>query len=101
MVIYNVTLNVENAILEQWLPWMRKEHIPKVMATGFFYEYHFLKLISGEQSEDTSTYAVQYKCQDVKQLARYLEDYAHVLQQEHRKAFGERVLAFRTMLEEV
>ncbi len=101
MVIYNVTLNVENIILAEWMAWMRDEHIPKVMNTGFFHDFHFLRLIGGEQSVDTTTYAVQYKCDSVKELAEYLDNYAHALQKEHTAAFGEQVLAFRTMLEEV
>ncbi len=101
MVIYNVTLNVDNHILDEWISWMKEEHIPKVMETGFFTDFHFLKLLSGEQSEDTTTYAVQYKCATVKELADYLDNHAHALQKEHRDAFGEQVLAFRTMLEEI
>lgn len=101
MVIYNVTLNVENVVLTKWLSWMKDEHIPRVMDTGFFHDFHFLRLLGGEQSEDTSTYAVQYKCNSVKELADYLDNHAHRLQKEHSDAFGEQVLAFRTMLEEV
>ena len=37
MIIYNVTCNVENEILKDWLQWMVEIHIPDVMQTGFFF----------------------------------------------------------------
>ena len=34
MIIYNVTMNVESDIHDEWLNWMRNTHIPKYFATG-------------------------------------------------------------------
>lgn len=101
MIIYNVTLNVENEIAVRWIDWMRQYHIPDVMATGFFKEYRFLKLLGEEDNGFTRTYAVQYYCENIEKLATYLESHAHALQKEHQAAFGEQVLAFRTMLEDL
>ena len=36
MYIYNVTINVENAIHLQWLDWMKNSHIPAMLATNKF-----------------------------------------------------------------
>ena len=36
MIIYNVTVSVEESIKTDWLDWMKTEHIPEVMATGVF-----------------------------------------------------------------
>ncbi|MEO1653270.1 MAG: DUF4286 family protein, partial [Bacteroidota bacterium] len=61
MVLYNVTLNVEDSIRDEFVPWMKHTHIPAVMATGLFLDYKFLKLISNHgDSVGTSTFAVQY-----------------------------------------
>ena len=46
MIIYNVTCNVENEILQDWLQWMVEIHIPDVMQTGFFLEANINKVIS-------------------------------------------------------
>ena len=45
MIIYNVTCNVENEILQEWLQWMLEIHIPDVMQTGFFLEANFSFLV--------------------------------------------------------
>ena len=36
MIIYNVTVNVDEDVLSQWLRWMSENHIPDVMKTGLF-----------------------------------------------------------------
>jgi uncharacterized membrane protein len=35
-IIYNVTIKVASPIEEAWLRWLKAEHIPDIMATGFF-----------------------------------------------------------------
>jgi hypothetical protein len=35
-VLYNVTVNVSDEVLSEWLQWMESTHIPEVLATGFF-----------------------------------------------------------------
>jgi len=36
MIMYNVTVMVEESLSNDWLDWMNQTHIPDVMATGFF-----------------------------------------------------------------
>ena len=36
MIIYNVTISVEESITSDWLAWMQHEHIPEVMGCGIF-----------------------------------------------------------------
>ena len=45
MIIYNVTVNVENSIVEDWIEWMQDVHIPQVIGTGCFIEAKLQKLV--------------------------------------------------------
>ena len=36
MIIYNVTVSVEEDFTNDWLHWMKTEHIPEVMDCGVF-----------------------------------------------------------------
>ena len=36
MILYNVTVNIENAVADEWLQWMKEVHVPDVMRTGIF-----------------------------------------------------------------
>ena len=35
MILYNVTVNIDTDVEEDWIEWMKETHIPEVMKTGF------------------------------------------------------------------
>ena len=98
MIIYNVTLNIEKSIHNEWLEWI-KEHIPQVLATGKFKEAKLTKVLV--QDDETETYSVQYRAHSREALESYYAEHAESLKQEGLKRFGEKVLSFRTELEVV
>ncbi|MFY8020667.1 MAG: DUF4286 family protein [Bacteroidia bacterium] len=101
MIIYNVTVNVEEGIHLEWLNWMKTIHIPEVMATGMFKDYRMLKLISKQEDELGETYAIQYYAENLDRFFQYQNEFAPALKQKTLELFGEKVLAFRTLMEEV
>ena len=44
MIIYNVTVNVDEDVLSQWFKWMSEKHIPEVMKTGLFKELSLIHI---------------------------------------------------------
>ena len=101
MILYNVTVNVAREVDEQWLKWMKAEHIPKVMATGRFESFKMMKMLSEHPDAEGNTYAVQYYSKNLVELNNYLSQEAPALQKEHIDLYGEKCLAFRTILEEI
>ena len=101
MILYNVTINVEQIIEEEWLQWMRTEHMLDVLNTGKFATAKIFRLLGVEQSEGTVTYAVQYFAETMEQYEQYQQDFAPGLQQEAQQKFGKRTMSFRTLMEEV
>ncbi|MDX5421554.1 MAG: DUF4286 family protein [Hymenobacteraceae bacterium] len=100
MILYNVTVNVEHSVADEWLQWMKETHIPEVMGTGFFLRNQICRLVN-EIDNGGTTYAVQYYCRSLVDLEEYQRDHAPELQEKHLKRYGERALAFRTVLEVV
>lgn len=101
MIIYNVTANVDHSIAEAWLKWMKEVHIKSVLDTDCFTGYKILRLINESSDATGLTYAVQYFAPDMKTMSKYASQYAPGLQQEVFLKYGERVVSFRTLLEEV
>jgi len=99
MVIYNVTVNVDHDVCEQWVKYMREEHIPGVLRTGCFKEARFTRVVVNEESG--ITYSIQYLCESREMLQHYADHFAPALQKDHKDKFGEKSAAFRTMLEVV
>lgn len=97
MIIYNVTINVDDSIHDEWLTWI-KAHIPEVLATGNFIEANLTKVLIDEGSGST-TYSVQYKAKSREALDRYYHNDAKRLRADSMKKFADKALAFRTELE--
>lgn len=97
MYIYNVTLNIDESIHEEWLEWI-KEHIPQVLSTGKF-EKATLTRVLVEEEMGGVTYSVQYKTNSREALDAYYKEDADRLRNEGLKRFADKVLSFRTELQ--
>ena len=97
MYIYNVTINIDDSIQEEWLIWM-KSHIPKVLATGKFTEAKLTRVFV-EEELGGATYSVQYKAKSREDLDNYYIHYAEKLRNDGQSKFANKMLAFRTELE--
>lgn len=100
MILYNVTVNVEDDVVDEWLAWMKEKHIPDVLATGQFVDYKIYRLI-GEIPNNGTTYSIQYFAHSMKEIDNYLANFATKLRDEHMKKFKDKHVAFRTVLESV
>lgn len=101
MILYNVTVNVESDLEEEWIAWMKEVHIPEVLDTGCFTGHKFLKLMNKSPEEEETTYAIQYFAEGISNLNYYLENHASTLQKKTIDRYQYRCIAFRTFLEEV
>ncbi len=98
MVIYNVTVNINEEIQQDWLDWMKNVHIPEVMSTGCFLDSRMMCL-SEPQPEEGVTFAIQYRLKDRQTLDRYFDQFAPALQQSHTERYLNQFVAFRTILD--
>ncbi|HNQ12152.1 MAG TPA: DUF4286 family protein [Bacteroidia bacterium] len=98
MIVYNVTINIDESIHHDWLEWMQKHHIPDVMRTGMFIKNSMFKVVS-EEEQNGHTYSIQYTCKSNEMLRSYQETFAPALQAEHTERYKNRFVAFRSVLE--
>lgn len=100
MILYNITVKINLEVHDDWLQWMQEQHIPDLMKTGLFERYSISKVLLQDDS-DGITYAVQYACQDMATLQKYMAQHAPSLQQDHHERYKDQYVAFRTILEEL
>ena len=100
MFLYNVTVGIDKDKEREWLDYMMNKHIRDVMNTGLFVQFKLYKVLH-DQEGDTISYSVQYFAKNIEDVQQYLEVFAPVLIEEHRKKFVNRHVAFRTLLEEI
>ena len=97
MFIYNITINISEEAHQLWLEWMKETHIKDVMKTGCFIENKILKVLYVE--DEGHTYSVQYTFLKMADIEKYQKEFAPSLQADHKKLFGDKYTAFRTVLE--
>lgn len=97
MYIYNVTINIDESVHEEWKTWMKQEHIPEMLATGKFTQALMSRVMVQEQMGGI-TYSVQYQVKDRDTLKRYyLEDAGKMREKSAR--FKDKAVYFRTEME--
>lgn len=97
MLIYNVTINIQEEAHDQWLDWMKNEHIPAMLSTGKFSKALMTKVMVREEMGGI-TYSVQYFTKNKQQLEKYYAEDAERLRGKS-KPFEGKFVAFRTELE--
>lgn len=99
MILYNVTVAVDEPIHDEWIVWMQNKHIPDVMATNRFIDWKMYRVLL--EKEDSITYSIQYFAENMAELQLYQALDANKLEADHQEKFSDKVVAFRTILEEV
>lgn len=97
MIIYNVTIKVQDEIKEDWLHWLKEEHIPDMINTGCFNKATVLQLLDIDDAEGP-TYAIQYHTESKAMVNRYLENHAAGLRQRSFDRWGDKFIAFRSVM---
>ena len=54
MLIYNVTINIDDTVHDEWLLWMKDKHIPDMLATGKFSHAKMTKVLVEEDLGGTT-----------------------------------------------
>lgn len=97
MHIYNVTINIDESVHDEWIDWMKTEHIPEMLATGKFTQALMSKVLVKEEMGGI-TYSVQYQTKDMATLKRYYQENAEAMR-EKSKRFEGKAVSFRTEME--
>jgi hypothetical protein len=100
MIIYNVTIKVHSSIKNEWLSWLKEEHIPEVIATGCFTHANILQLLEIDETEGP-TYAIQYQAESKSLYNNYIEKHAGVIRQKSFDKWGDKFIAFRSVMQVV
>ncbi len=98
MYILNTTFSVHKSIRSEFNLWIRKVYIPAATATGILSNPQLARVI-GTDDPDSSSYAMQFKAQSLREAVRWHDETAVLLRDDMHARFGERVLFFTTYLE--
>ena len=100
MLIYNVTTKVDWSIHHEWVEWMLNEHFPEMVNTGCFTNSRLMRLLETDEN-DGPTYAAQYFTENRADYERYIKDHSVAVRKKYNEKWGDRVIAFRTLMQVV
>lgn len=98
MIVYNVTVKVNNSVVDKWVKWMLDEHMPDLKNTGLFTDYRLCRLLEQDDTEGV-TFSAQYTCSNMEDYNTYIDQYATTMRDKAFKQFGNNFVAFRTVME--
>ena len=98
MIVYNVTTKVDPAIKEDWLLWIKEEHIPDILETACFTAANTFQLLETDDSEGP-TFIIQYFAESKSLYNLYLEKFASVMRQKAFDKWSNKFIAFRSLMQ--
>ncbi|MCO6511732.1 MAG: DUF4286 family protein [Aridibacter famidurans] len=94
MIHYTVIVEVPDQLVSEFQSYMRRKHIPDVMATGKFFSSEFARSDEGE-------FRTTYTAESRSALGDYLENYADALRQAFAKEFPHEASVRREVWESI
>jgi hypothetical protein len=99
MLIYNETFIVDDAIVDEWIVWIKNTHIPAILATGAFDSYQVLTVL--DSPNEGITYCFQYQTDTVERYSDFYYKHMETLHKAHNAQFEERFALFHTLMETI
>ena len=100
MIIYNVTIKIQESIKQDWLHWLKEEHINDIISTGCFTHAVVLQLLEVDDTEGP-TFAIQYFAESKGLYNNYIENHAATMRQKAFAKWGDKFIAFRSVMQVV
>lgn len=100
MIIFNTTFHIEDDVHDDVLNFLRGVYIPMAANGGFLFSPRLAR-IHRQHEESGESYSLQFHVKNVDTLNHWLSADGHSLQKELIKRFGDKVMGFVTLLEEV
>lgn len=96
MYIYNVTINIDESVHNEWLTWV-ESHITEVLNTGKFSSAKLTEVLV-EEEMGGRTYSIQYSAGTREDLNDYYKEHADDFRLITLKKFADKMLTFNTEL---
>lgn len=99
MIIYNETFVVDNDIVEEWLAWVKENHIPAVIATGAFDSHQILEVLNSPN--EGVTFCIQYFTNAVNRYEDFMLYHLNPIHIKHNQQFENKFVVFNTLMRHI
>lgn len=99
MYIINTTFSVDSTVYDEWMKWMKEEYFTTATKDGQLTSPKIYKVMVEE--EQGPTLSVQLQAEKTAYVNAWLTSKCNALTQTMRAKFGDKVLGFTTILQEI
>lgn len=100
MIIYNTTYTVSSGDAKNFIIWINEAYIPKAQEDGILKKARLLQILT-HKDPDTECFSLQFEAESVGLLQKWYVQKGKVLVEEMLKLFGEKVVGFSTIMNDV
>ncbi|MBC8053345.1 MAG: DUF4286 family protein [Sphingobacteriaceae bacterium] len=97
MILYNITVIVDEAIEAQWLSWINQTFIPEALSSSLLVSNRVLKVL--ESPNEGVTYCLQFIADNIQNYTTFKEVHASALLNSHSLKFNNQAVHFSTVME--
>ena len=96
MIIYNITVLIEETIEQEWLYYVQSAMIPSILDTGFFNSGKLLQVT--DSPNEGLTFCLQFSTNEISSLQSYQSLYSQQLESAHQLAFPNQLVTFNSTM---
>ncbi|WP_423146885.1 DUF4286 family protein [Rubrolithibacter danxiaensis] len=97
MVLYNLTVIIEEEIDKSWLSWAKDEFIPEAMSTDLFVSNRLLKVL--DSPNEGITYCLQLIADTYSNCQAFQQNFEPAIQAKLSANFENKFVSFSTVME--
>ncbi|MDO5570528.1 MAG: DUF4286 family protein [Bacteroidales bacterium] len=99
MIIFNTTFSVDNASIEEFIDFVKQIYVVKAIETGELTRPRLVKILT--ENAESSSIALQFEVKEPEHLDNWYDSTGDSLNEILVNQFGDKVLGFSTIMEEV
>ena len=97
MILFNITIIIEDSIDKQWLNWMNSEFIPSAMESSLIASNRLLKVL--DSPNEGITYCLQFVIDNIDSYNQFKASHLPLIMDNHAAQFSNRFVSFSTLME--
>lgn len=97
MVLYNLTIIIDEAINIEWQNWIKTVFIPKISETNLFISHRLLKVLNSPN--EGITYCLQFVAENEEKYETFASEHAPSIMELHTQKFRNQCVSFSSLME--
>ncbi|WP_207422065.1 DUF4286 family protein [Desertivirga brevis] len=97
MVLFNITIIIDDSINDEWLRWINEEFIPEAMSSNLIASKRLLKVL--DSPNEGITYCLQFVLDTIASYQSFQQNQFASLMNKHSINFNNKFVSFNTLME--